>query len=312
MLGGTVKIAEIVGHISSVSARLIAPFVKPGSTFGISALGLTKISRHLLEEVKNLSGASRYIEARGGAVLSSVVVEKGHVDEFTLVSGGDGYVVAKTNSVQPFEDWGTRDFGRPYADPKSGMLPPKVSRMAVNIAGIGHEKTLLDPFCGMGTILAEGLLMGWNVVGSDQSADVVEKTRGNLRWLLSTNKLGVTYRLVVSDAVHISQQLDAQSIDAIVTEPFMGSPKIKDVKNTIKGLEKLYIGCFRDWCKVLKPGGIIVMALPIYAINGKSHFVKKVIDMCEVLGYTIKAGPIEYGRPGAIVIRQFYKFVWHT
>ncbi len=104
--------------------------------------------------------------------------------------------------------------------------------------------------------------------------------------------------------------IDAGSIDAIVTEPFMGDTKAKpaEVKNIVKGLEKLYIGCLRDWQRVLKDHGIVVIALPKYEINGKTYFVKKVIDMCENLGYTIVAGPIEYSRPQAVVKRAFYVF----
>jgi tRNA G10 N-methylase Trm11 len=112
----------------------------------------------------------------------------------------------------------------------------------------------------------------------------------------------------VSDAVHVSAAVDASTIDAIVTEPFMGPPKVRDVKNTLKGLEKLYIGCLRDWHTVLKPQGVVMMALPMYELGGRMYFVKKVIDMCETLGYTIVTGPIEYSRPQAIVKRVFYLF----
>ena len=80
------------------------------------------------------------------------------------------------------------------------------------------------------------------------------------------------------------------------------------IRNIIKGLEKLYIGCLRDWVHVLVPKGKIIIALPAYAISGRIYFVKKVIDMCENLGYTIVDGPIEYSRPQAVVKRQFYIF----
>jgi hypothetical protein len=88
----------------------------------------------------------------------------------------------------------------------------------------------------------------------------------------------------------------------------MGPTKIGDVRNTIKGLEKLYIGCLRDWRQILKADGVVMMALPMYELNGKMFFVKKVIDMCETLGYTTLTGPIEYSRPGAKVKRLFYLF----
>ena len=80
------------------------------------------------------------------------------------------------------------------------------------------------------------------------------------------------------------------------------------VRNIIKGLEKLYIGCFKDWKNILTPKGRIMIALPRYEIASKTYFVKKLVDMCENLGYTIEVGPIEYGREQAVVKRQFYLF----
>ena len=292
-LGGTIKIAEIIGNPSSLST-----FIKPHSTFGISVYGEHAVSRKELEELKRQSGAARFIEPRHGSALSSVVVEKNHVDEFIIVNN----VLAKTIAVQPFEEWAKRDFGRPYADAKSGMLPPKVARMLVNIAG--SPGALLDPFCGMGTIVAEAYLSGWRVMGSDHSPEMVRKAKSNLDWL------GAAGKLFVSDATHVSDTLAPNSIHAIVTEPFMGNvryPK-SDIRNLIKGLEKLYIGCLRDWKKILVPEGLVIIALPEYAVGGNEYFVKKVIDMCETLGYTIDVGPIAYSRPQAIVRRMFYKF----
>ena len=330
-LGGTVKIAETLTRITEVTASALAPLFDSTHgrfSFGISVYGgATPFSRQGLEDIKTLltgRGVSvRFVQSRGGQSLSSVVVAKNELQELVVVKTDQGYVVGRTLAVQPFEAWGERDFGRPNADPKAGMLPPKVSRMAVNIADQKRDlgtslaqKTLLDPFCGMGTILSEALVMGWNVVGSDNDESAVERARANVRWLTEKHEAeGVTYRLHVSDAVHISESVDAASVDAIVTEPYMGPTEVaagrksaEALKNIVKGLEKLYIGCLRDWQKVLKPHGVVMMAFPIYTVGGRTYFVKKVIDMCETLGYTISTGPIEYGRPQAVVKRSFYLF----
>lgn len=330
-LGGTVKIAEVLDSVKEITAETLAPLFDTTHgrfSFGVSVYGGAQpVSRQGLEDIKTLltgRGASvRFVESRGGQSLSSVVVAKNDLQELVVVKTGEAYVVGRTRAVQPFEAWGARDFGRPHADPKSGMLPPKVSRMAVNVADqkrdistLLAQKTLLDPFCGMGTILGEALVMGWNVVGADNDATAVERARGNLRWLMEHHEAeGVTSRLHVSDAVHISESVDAATIDAIVTEPYMGPTEIavgrksaEELKNIVKGLEKLYIGCLRDWLRVLKPRGVVMMALPVYTLGGRTYFVKKVIDMCETLGYTISTGPIEYGRPQAVVKRSFYLF----
>ncbi len=327
-LGGTVKIAKVVGSVSSVTPRSITPFLSKEKKSNHMVFGVSRydcpdaVDRQFLGTMKTILEEQgirgRFIEARE-ATLSSVVVSKQDVVELTIVKQEDTFLIGRTLVVQPFEEWNKRDYGRPFADPKSGMLPPKVARMAVNIASSGQTPLLLDPFCGMGTIVAEALLTGWRVIGCDQSAEVIEKAECNIRWLGSQYpSIDSSLAFIIGDATHISDKITDEKIDSIVTEPFMGSSDIgkqkvdnrntKKVQNIMKGLEKLYIGCLKDWHKVLKPGGKVVIALPEYHVGGKVYFVKKVIDSCESLGYTQLAGPIEYSRPQAVVRREFFVF----
>ncbi len=320
-LGGTIKIAQVLTRGSSLDVDTVSQLLMaeaPGAVvFGMSYVEgeqpvPTKFLANVKERLQQNGRQARFIAAQHGASLSSVVVAKQQLVELVVVETSDGILIAKTIAVQNADEWNRRDYGRPFADPKAGMLPPKVARMAVNIAGTGG--TLLDPFCGMGTILAEGMLAGWNVVGSDASKETVEKAQKNLEWL----KRGADFNLFVSDATHVSEHLAPGSIDVIVTEPFMGSTRLggnndqphqlQTVKNTIKGLEKLYLGCLKDWHRVLKPGARVVMAIPGFQIGAKFMVVKNVVDRCENLGYTKLAGPIEYSRPQAIVKREFYIF----
>lgn len=322
-LGGTIKIAKVVGSVARISVdTLVSLLMKEKRsnhlTFGVSRYDTNEpISRKFLGDIKDslesLGIGARFIEARSDATLGSVVVVKQDVVDLVVVRDAThSYLIARTVAVQLFEEWNRRDYGRPYADPKRGMLPPKVARMVVNIGKpvSGLNPVLLDPFCGMGTILAEALLTGWTVLGSDQSPEVIQKAESNLRWLAKEYpSIDSSLGLYISDATHISEKLKIESVDAIVTEPYLGPSEIKHpIKNIIKGLEKLYMGCLKDWHRVLKTGGKVVMALPEYNMKNKKYFVKKVIDSCEMLGYTTLAGPIEYGRPQAIVKREFFVF----
>ncbi len=328
LAGGVVKIAEVIQTLSKIDAHALAEILlllnpEPKIIFGVSRYDEGSVSISVLAEIKDLlekaEKHARFVASPHGT-LSSVVVEKQHVQELVIVKRESEYVVGHTLVVQDFEAWNKRDYGRPYADPKLGMLPPKVARMVVNIAiGDGNKRTILDPFCGMGTILGEALLRGCQVIGSDQSEEVIKKSRKNLDWLtlMYRHIEGANIQFFVSDATHISEKIPPASVDAIITEPFMGNANLKnqiskikneEIKNIIKGLEKLYIGCLRDWIKVLKPKGKIVIALPEYAIGGKTYFVKKVVDSCENFGYTTLVGPIEYSRPQAIVKREFFVF----
>ncbi|RJR15568.1 methyltransferase domain-containing protein [Candidatus Microgenomates bacterium] len=352
-LGGTVKIAEIIAPTSSLDPQdLIATIRKKRTTwpktFGLSAftdkkLPLPKIAAVQKKVLEAEGVATRYVLPREGQELRSIVVQKQAVTEFLIIENNADFIIAETKEVQNSEDWGKRDYDRPFVDPGIGMLPPKVARMLVNIAvaaisyqssAIRQEKlgqnsskgfTILDPFCGMGTVVAEALMIGTHVVASDIAAEMVNKSRKNIEWLKSAypKTQDLESRFLVSDAVHVSDQLKKNTMDAVVTEPFMGAlfekkgaqlyqknklVTLSHIKNTIKGLEKLFIGCFKNWYQVLKPEGVIVITLPEITIAHHTIFVKSVIDNCEKLGYTPVIGPLTYARPEAVVRRQVYVF----
>jgi tRNA G10 N-methylase Trm11 len=329
VLGGTTKIAKNVGVLPILDAQLSQFLLSDAHsvTFGVSVYGGSALPKTLLSDVKKeletAGYSARYISSKDGDALTSVAIDKEHAQELIAIRSNDQFLIGKTVAVQAYDTWSKRDYGRPQADAKSGMLPLKVARMIVNIglatpyeARGERQKTIVDPFCGMGTILSEGYLMGSRVIGCDTAPHAVEGAKKNLAWISSQypDTKGAVAKIFEGDAVHASDTFARESVHAIVTEPYMGSTDIannqkKDpthVKNIIKGLEKLYIGCLRDWHKILVPNGKIVIAWPAYAISGRTYFVKKVVDMCESLGYTIEDGPIEYSRPQATVKRMFY------
>lgn len=333
LLGGTVKIVDVQSEAAELSTELffsaLLPYAKSGHiTFGISAYGTAHVSNSQLvvlkKEFTQRGVSARYIETKRNEVLSSVVIAKQEVVELVVIGLPGTTLIGVTLAVQDFEDWNKRDFGRPAPDAKAGMLPPKVARMIVNIAlshggTPDHHPMVLDPFCGVGTILGEALLRGANVTGSDLSEVAVANSKKNLEWLRREYPIVMPLYMSVmaADATHVSEFLTPESVDAIVTEPYMGETvEAKDiakltperVKNILKGLEKLYIGALKEWTKILKPKARIVMAMPAYDTGRGVLRVKKVVDRCESLGYTLLTEPVEYSRPKAIVRREFYIF----
>ena len=74
--------------------------------------------------------------------------------------------IATTVAVHnPFE-FQKRDIYKPNQRKIFGM-PPRLARMMVNLSSCMPGKVLLDPFCGVGTILQEALLEKAMVVGMD-------------------------------------------------------------------------------------------------------------------------------------------------
>ncbi len=335
-LGGTIKISLVVGHLQTISALELTPIIissMDASVFGLSnysseLISIPKLVSDIKTELQATHKSVRYVLPREGSILSSVVIKKQEVTEFMLFKFASQWLVAKTLAVQNSDAWSARDFGRPYADAHAGMLPIKVARMMVNLSLTSSKNleslTLLDPFCGMGTVLSETLVLGCSVIGSDIDAVRVDKAAKNIAWLRQNYpNITAPSKLLVADAVHISDYFPPASIDRIVTEPFLGRPfETKNghliqegkrvtpdtIANTIKGLEKLYIGALRNWQKILKPSGVVIIVLPVIVVDNREYFVKKVIDNCEKLGYTLAQGPYNYSRPQAIVCRQMYVF----
>lgn len=303
ILGGTVKIAKYLGDFLNES-DLTQYFEKTKKIdFGISIYNSNLDTKKILINIKKILAEkgikSRFVLPKDN-VLSSVVVSKQKLQELIIVKNK----IFKTVAVQAFEDWNKRDYLRPCADPAKGMLPPKVARMMVNLVK-SKGGLILDPFCGVGTILSEALLMGFNVIGSDNSQRAIEFSRKNLEWLRKEYKIKNKFDVFVEDARRIS----LKSIDAIVTEPYMGplSPTYDTIGNIILDLENLYISCLENWHRVLKKGGSIVMAFPSFNFNGLEFRVKSPIDKVRKLGYTLSQGPITYSRPQAVVKRN----IWH-
>jgi len=329
LLGGTVKIGKVIALLDKkkdLRKELVNQLVSLGDlkvTFGVTNLNDSRIDIDFLSNIKTSLEekgiTSRFIVSKSPTGLSSVVIKKQHATEFLILDLNDNNVIAQILNVQDFEDWGKRDFKRPCFDPKIGMLPPKVARIMINLAYSIYQRStnenqkpmLLDPFCGVGTIPAEAMILGWDVIASDFSKEMIDKTQKNLTWLKTQYAIKGEDKCFISDATHISDRLLKESIDAIVTEPFMGQnfeimPSIGLVKRTISGLERLYRGSLKDWYKVLKRGGFIIITIPSFNIRGGALLCKKTIDNCENLGYTRLSGPFLYARPQAIVARNIY------
>ena len=329
-LGGTIKIAKVIGQTESIDdlTNVISHYFKNTSdkkiTFGLSLYGQNKIStRNLLDTAKEIKKnlkddaySCRFVLPTEDNILSSVQVTKHKVQEVIICFENDEFFLAVTEAVQNFEDWNKRDYSRPMSDPKSGMLPPKVARMMVNLANRGNSdqtvKTILDPFCGMGTILQEGLSLGFKVIGSDQDDQVVAKAKTNMEWFCGNFQTETSNcQVFVARAEHISQYLSIGFLaDVIVTEPYLG-PNIlplSGIENIIDGLFRLYVGCFNDWKNILRDNGLIVIALPSFFINNQEYFVRGAIDKILKLGYSIETGPLPYYRPQAVVRRNVYVF----
>lgn len=332
LLGGTVKIIKEIKQLETSNIIELKEIVvdhllqlAEGNKihFAFSELGrdhLEKIEGFELKSLLQNNGVnSRYVEGSRNGLSASVLLHKKKVVEVYLLSTNDGAYLGQTIAVQDIDDWTHKDRNKPYFDSKKGMLPPKVALMMINIA-IGdnpvqenRKNILLDPFCGTGTVIIEGLLTNLDVIGTDLDEEAVAGTKRNLLWLKEYYPFTHEYTVFTSDASKIPLQKD--KIQYIVTEPFLGKPNPNPAKLPFifKGLEKLYLGAFKHWTNLLADGASIVIIFPTVTITTEksreiNYSLDLLIDKLASFGYTTLSKPVVYSRPQAVVQRQIYRF----
>ncbi len=236
--------------------------------------------------------------------LASVVVTKNLLltkgAEICVLAGVDRVYTAKTLAVQDFEDYGRRDYQRPVRDEKQGMIPPKVAQVMLNLAAAAPNETLLDPFCGIGTIVQEGALLGYRVLGTDINAQAIAGSEKNLEWFRNRWKIPKgKYHLETVDAREVSRVVENlikikafPKIAHIVTEGTLGPmygkyPKSNEIETNFADLKELYTGAFQEFAKFLSKDSKIIMCLPAYKKNQREYEMFPHLDSLTALGYNL-------------------------
>lgn len=322
--------------------------------FGISTYGAGGKFKDLNEVFYRVPSLARGIKERLGDLrgmrevginylstkereLSTVAVDQNGLltDGFELVFGvgKEEVFVGKTLVVQDYEGYSLRDYGRPARDAKSGMIPPKLAKMMVNLTGKDKDSLMLDPFCGSGTILQEMILLGYkNIIGTDSSEKSINDTKLNLNWLESKFRFKETkIKLLKADVRKLSSVISFKTVDAIVTEPYLGSPKAKyfnpqQIKEEIRKLEDLYLAAFNEFRKVLRDSGTIAMIFPVFRFQDQ-FFHLEILEKIKALGFApgnllltepkgkeklklnlTERGGVIFFRPGQTVSREIFAF----
>ncbi len=200
--------------------------------------------------------------------------------------------VARTVAVHnPFE-FQKRDVYKPIQRTIFGM-PPRLARIMVNLSACTPGKVLLDPFCGVGTVLQEALLARANVVGVDVNPWCVNASNENLEWIRREYNLqNAEFRLLQGDVGKLAEKVGQETIDCIVTEPDLG-PALRQVptgpyaEKIIQKLEPLFFGLAEQAYKVLKKDGRLVLVTP-YIITRSGHSVSMPIaEKLEKTGFKL-------------------------
>jgi tRNA (guanine10-N2)-dimethyltransferase len=347
-LGGTIKIARVVGMVetrraSSVHASDLLPFlssVQGKLSFGISVYGsgagrinISSLGHELKRLLSERSSAgqdkqsARFVSSQVNP-LSSVIVRTQKLlgargCELIVVANDSSHLtIAVTIAAQNFIEYGRRDAGRPSRNINRGMLPPKVAQILLNLACLHPGDTVLDPFCGTGTILQEALMLGaGKVIGRDSDASAITESETNLAWLKSrvTAPVGA-WEVYQHDARQPDPRLKSESVDVIATETYLGPlrppRRLEQQRALMAELGLLYRQSITQMATCLKPGGRIAMIVPVIgtqsaaSLTAMQNFSPLKLQTINILPpalaqrFGISLGqPLVYQRPGQTVGR---------
>lgn len=283
-----------------------------GDKDSISIAGLLKTLKYHLESQGFRTRFPRHV----GPSLSSASVGKNKLlttgAEILLIQSDKELLIGKTLAIQEFEGFSQRDYGRPARDMESGIMPPKIARMMLNLTEVTHDQPIIDPFCGSGTMLQEAILLGYSdVTGTDNSDKALKDTKQNLKWLNEQQKITVQPKILKADVTTLSKTFAKNTFSAVITEPYMGPnfknrPSVQIISEIQTTLETLYLSALAEFTQVLRLDGVIVMILPVFHIN-RQMIPMDILHKIESLG--LEQVPLSSDQRHTIIVGNRYDFV---
>ena len=177
------------------------------------------------------------LERQAGAVLkkkldTKVSLSNPEVVIYLIITNSKQYIGYADSKIEP--KMPVKTIKHPHE------LDLKLSRCIVNLSGLKEGDTLLDPFCGTGTILLQAEAMKIKAIGIDYDEIMCKITRKNLQVNGFSSK-------IINSTYHEMQNI-RNKVDAIVTDLPYGisskssiSPKklIKDFASMVPKRKKL-------------------------------------------------------------------------
>jgi tRNA (guanine10-N2)-dimethyltransferase len=217
-------------------------FINSSKSFSVYILNFTENS--LSSKLQRLLGQT--IKRRIPSV--KVSLERPEQMIVGIVTGKEFLIGFMENAIQKKRWVSRRPRARPFFHPS--VLYPKFARAITNLCQVKENETILDPFCGTGSVLIEAGLMGINSIGLDISIKMCKGTKDNLRFIPISNNLGV----INSDALIPP----IRKIDAVVTDIPYGRCASSKGRKTLEMANKFLL-CIE---KLLSKGRCCVLITP--------------------------------------------------
>ena len=276
-LSGVHKCAPLISKVDSPDGDLkelvdfMVTYLEAKSNVSLSGYDLSgddyeDLVRSILDGIRGAGLKKvRLLRPQGNELLSEQVLRREAIDVVAFPYR-EGFALGPTAWVPDSESFRRRGTGKP--NPHSDIaLSPRLARTLVNLAGLREGQTVLDPFCGSGTILIEAYAKSLRCLGLDSKAARVQEARENLRWSAG-GAADRGYDVRKGDARELPRMLRGTKVDGIVTEPLLlprldARPKTFTARAMISESAAVYNDALAAMAESIHPDGRIVVVVPV-------------------------------------------------
>jgi tRNA G10 N-methylase Trm11 len=318
-LGGTLKIGQVLaeGPLKNINIldRLDMDLLLEGKddkfAFGVSVYSEKEphevydyASKYFKRKFKEMGLKANFfgVSHTKPQLTNVEVIKKDLVKESAeiLFCSGNRIYVGKTLFLHnPFE-FQKRDVGRPRQR-TIFSISPRLSNILINLSWAREGEILLDPFCGIGTILQEAAMNYVDIRGIDADPECIESCKENLKWLSNEYSLGLSdidKKIMKGDTKRLSEYFKEDSVDCIATEPYLGpplrnKPTIEEAKKILEEIRVLYEKALAEMYKVIKHGKKIAVISPRIRITESKSADLEFASIAEGIGFKIVSSFID-------------------
>lgn len=276
-LAGVHKLAPLVSLLDGPSevqgalADLMAEHLDEKSNVSLSGYELEEsdyddLVRGMLDGLRERGLRKvRLLRPKGNELLAEDVLARKALDVVAFPYHG-GFALGPTVWVPDSVSMRRRGTQRPAPRPEIA-LSPRLARTLVNLAGMTQGQTVLDPFCGSGTVLVEAHKKSLRCLGLDVRASRVQEARENLRWSAAEGA-GMGYDIRKGDARDLARLLRGTKVDGIVTEPLLlpsldARPRTATAQAMVGEAAGVYNDALASMAESVRPPGRIVVVVPV-------------------------------------------------
>jgi len=306
-LGGTLKsgLIEKEGPVEIVEAHLVSDEIIPEDKFTFSVYGNVEPE---VFKFKFKSDRKKAILKHGRRRIKFQNKEKVNIasaDHYLILHLVDKTLFfGRINQEYDSKSVEFRDMKKPVRR-EHLAISPRLSKILINLSGAKENDFLLDPFCGIGGILQEALLLNLNVHGSDKDMLAIRDARKNLSWLKSKYKIQKRFDTETKDV----RKLTKNNFDAIATETPLGDvfrkkPNNHLAKQILQRFEGFIIPALKHLKKIKKNNAKIAITFP--RIQNNKIDYQKIEEETEL---KIIVGPIHESRDKQFISREILVFI---